>query len=82
MNSIKLESTLNALGLLTEKALDTCEDIYLHIRRLVPLVPSASGIRKKVLVLGSGWSAHAFLKVIVNYLAFLSFINHVVIGNR
>ena len=55
----------SAVGLLLEKTLDTLDDLAVILRRTLPLSarPSPRG-RPRVLVLGSGWSAHALLKVV------------------
>lgn len=52
---------------IVQRSLDTVEDAYLHLKR-VPydkgwLNEPALGNRKTVVVLGSGWAAHAFLKI-------------------
>ena len=56
---------------LIQRTLDTAEDAYLHLRR-VPydkgwfLAPEKED-RKTIVVLGSGWAAHALLKVADTY---------------
>jgi hypothetical protein len=56
---------------LLQRTLDTAEDIFLHLRR-VPydigwkLEPELED-RPTIVVLGSGWAAHAFLKVADTY---------------
>jgi hypothetical protein len=56
---------------LLQRTLDTAEDIFLHLRR-VPydlgwkLEPEVED-RPTIVVLGSGWAAHAFLKVADTY---------------
>ena len=84
-------STLDTLGLVTTKLLDTAEDVFLHIQRLTTsststssssmdstmmtsdfwkdwnentLSSSTTQTKPRLLVLGSGWSSHAFIKVI------------------
>ena len=68
IKSSSLKVTLNEAGLLLDKTLDTLEDVALHFKRLLtsPLnTAKGSGKRRPVVVvLGSGWSAHCFLKVI------------------
>lgn len=52
-----------------ERVLDTAEDAFLHLRRLPydwgwrKEDASSKSRKKTVVVLGSGWGAHAFLKV-------------------
>lgn len=49
------------------RALDTVEDIYLHARRLFnPFYSQDKKIddRPRIVIMGSGWSAHAFIKTI------------------
>jgi len=67
---------ISDVGLLTEKALDTVEDALLHIRRMglegaddeheqVPMWDEdTKDNRPVVVVLGTGWSAHALMKVV------------------
>lgn len=50
-----------ALGTASEALLDTVEDVTMHVRRFAP---SLSTGREKLVVLGSGWSAHALAKII------------------
>lgn len=53
-----------------ERVLDTAEDAFLHLRRLPydwgwrQEDPASKNRRKTVVVLGCGWAAHAFLKVV------------------
>jgi len=53
-----------------ERVLDTAEDAFLHLRRLPydwgwrQEDPASKRCRKTVVVLGCGWAAHAFLKVV------------------
>ena len=57
----------SAAGLLLDRALDSIEDLALILRRALtpsPPPPSSAEQRPRVLVLGSGWSAHALLKVV------------------
>jgi hypothetical protein len=74
---IKFSSSLtlaNDLLSLVEGSLDTAEDALLHFRRyirkqdLLFIQPHnydrPQGCRPRIVVLGSGWSAHAFLKII------------------
>lgn len=57
------------LGLLLERTWDTAEDIFMHLRRIPyekgwsELTPEAEVTRKTIVVLGSGWAAHALMKV-------------------
>jgi hypothetical protein len=69
--SSKLPDSSNLpLDVLFQRTLDTIEDVAVHLRRL----PHGEGkqiftreedqARKTVVLLGSGWAAHAFMKVI------------------
>jgi len=55
--------------LLLQRTWDTVEDIYVHLRRipyekgLSTLSEEAELTRKTVVILGSGWAAHALMKV-------------------
>lgn len=60
----KPPNKVTEFDLLIDKALDTCEDIGLHMRRMLPYNRSVARIRPRVVVLGSGWGAHALLKVV------------------
>ena len=57
------------LGLLLERTWDTVEDIFVHLRRIPyekgwsELSPEEEVTRKTIVVLGSGWAAHALMKV-------------------
>lgn len=56
-----------AQAIMMERTLDTLEDVAVHLRRL-PVefgfdAPQDDQDRKTVVVLGSGWGAHAFMKV-------------------
>jgi hypothetical protein len=57
------------LGLLLERTWDTAEDIFMHLRRIpyekgwTELSPEEEVTRKTIVVLGSGWAAHALMKV-------------------
>ena len=58
-----------ATAILLERTLDTLEDVALHIRRIPynqqwkDTTPPIPVNRKTVVVLGSGWGAHALMKV-------------------
>ena len=57
------------LGVVGERTLDTVEDAICHLRRkayemgTIQLTPGQEDSRKTVVVLGSGWGAHALMKV-------------------
>ena len=57
------------LSLLIDRTWDTVEDILVHVRRIpyekgwVDLTEAQEASRKTVVVLGSGWAAHALMKV-------------------
>jgi hypothetical protein len=57
------------IDVLSERAMDTVEDIWQHLRRIPyekgikTLSPEEDQTRKTVVVLGSGWAAHALMKV-------------------
>ena len=66
-----------ALGQLIEESLNTCEDAYLHFRRYFSSFyrlaqtrfrnitdTDSTDPRPRVVVIGSGWGAHALLKII------------------
>jgi hypothetical protein len=73
------DTFIRDLGLLIEKALYTVEDVALHVRRGLitatkPKVEEDAAAkllafgekadeRRRIVVIGSGWSAHAFLKI-------------------
>jgi NADH dehydrogenase FAD-containing subunit len=66
-------SLANDIGTLVAKSVDTAEDALLHLRRLGAeklLVETPTGYddardtRPRIVVLGAGWGAHAFIKVI------------------
>ena len=64
------------IGLVVTNILDTAEDAALHLRRkltrknsfdISPIEYSQatrSGEKPRLIVIGSGWSAHAFMKII------------------
>ncbi len=68
--SVTAEEALAVL----DGAIDTAEDAALHLRRLVRGTPAASTLqadfaddtdpRPRLVILGSGWAAHALIKVI------------------
>jgi NADH dehydrogenase FAD-containing subunit len=77
------------IGALVQRVLDTAEDAYLHLKRLpyefdwAVEPPKVEGKRRRetVVVLGTGWAAHALLKTIDTNLAkvvVVSPINHFV----
>ena len=57
------------VDVLLERTSDTIEDIVCHMRRMAyekgaaKLTPEEDASRKTVVVLGSGWAAHALMKV-------------------
>jgi hypothetical protein len=57
------------LGLLLERTWDTAEDVFMHLRRIPyekgwsELTTEEEVTRKTIVVLGSGWAAHALMKV-------------------
>jgi NADH dehydrogenase FAD-containing subunit len=57
------------LGILLERTWDTAEDIFMHLRRIPyekgwsELTPEEETTRKTIVILGSGWAAHALMKV-------------------
>ena len=57
------------ISVLLERTFDTIEDIWEHIRRMpyengwAEISPEEEETRKTVVVLGSGWGAHAMMKV-------------------
>lgn len=65
---LKTETGL-PLGIILQRTWDTVEDVWAHIRRIpfekgwVELSEEAEVTRKTVVVLGSGWAAHALMKV-------------------
>ena len=58
------------LEVLMQRTLDTIEDVAVHLRRIPfekggqQLSPREEETRKTVVVLGSGWAAHALMKVV------------------
>jgi NADH dehydrogenase FAD-containing subunit len=56
-------------SVLAERAFDTIEDIFQHLQRIpyengsAKITPEEELTRKTVVVLGSGWGAHALMKV-------------------
>jgi len=56
-------------SVLLERTFDTVEDVWEHMRRIpyengkVKITPEEEETRKTVVVLGSGWAAHALMKV-------------------
>mmetsp|Transcript_19616 Transcript_19616/g.43666 ORF Transcript_19616/g.43666 Transcript_19616/m.43666 type:complete len:690 (-) Transcript_19616:119-2188(-) len=65
---LKAETGL-PLGIILQRTWDTVEDVWAHVRRIpfekgwVELSEEAEVTRKTVVVLGSGWAAHALMKV-------------------
>lgn len=57
----------NLLEVLGERTLDTVDDVYLHysryFRAAIPESPTPTG-KPRIVILGSGWAAHSFVKVI------------------
>lgn len=51
------------IGIAFEKVTDTIEDAYLHYSRLLRREKRKT-TRPKVIILGTGWSSHAMIKVI------------------
>lgn len=57
------------VDVLLERTSDTLEDVFCHLRRMAyekgaaKLTPEEDASRKTVVVLGSGWAAHALMKV-------------------
>ena len=57
------------LSIILQRTWDTVEDVWAHVRRIpfekgwVELSDEAEVTRKTVVVLGSGWAAHALMKV-------------------
>jgi NADH dehydrogenase FAD-containing subunit len=57
------------LDVVLERTWDTAEDAFVHLRRLAyekgatKLTPQEEVTRKTIVVLGSGWAAHALMKV-------------------
>lgn len=57
------------LGVILQRTMDTTEDAWLHLcrqgyeRGTVTLTPEEDAMRKTIVVLGSGWAAHALMKV-------------------
>eukprot|EP01041_Mallomonas_annulata_P002647 gene2647-5197_t len=71
INPVLVKSAARDVGLLLEQVLDTAEDAFLHFRRGITLVKndtdmttSSSEKKPVVIVLGTGWSSHAFSKII------------------
>lgn len=70
-NSLVDEQPRLPVGTIIQRTLDTAEDVFVHLRR----VPYDSGWflekekvdRPTIVVLGSGWAAHALLKVADTY---------------
>jgi hypothetical protein len=64
------DSSSLPLDVLMERSLDTFEDIAVHLRRIPfekgeqQLTKEEAETRKTVVVLGSGWAAHALMKVV------------------
>jgi hypothetical protein len=64
------DSSSLPLDVLMERTLDTFEDIAVHLRRIPfekgeqQLTKEEAETRKTVVVLGSGWAAHALMKVV------------------
>ncbi|CAB9512827.1 Internal alternative NAD(P)H-ubiquinone oxidoreductase A1, mitochondrial [Seminavis robusta] len=60
------------LDVLLERTWDTAEDAFVHLRRLAyekgaaVLTPEEDVTRKTIVILGSGWAAHALMKVADN----------------
>jgi NADH dehydrogenase len=71
--SKKIEPKTNQGGIpfntLLERSFDTVEDVWEHLRRIpyengkVKITPEEEETRKTVVILGSGWAAHALMKV-------------------
>ena len=69
--SIRKEDPKFPVGTIIQRTLDTAEDAFLHLRRVPYDVGMALATEKEhrqtVVVLGSGWAAHALLKVADTY---------------
>ena len=63
------DSSRLPLDVVWERTMDTIEDIVAHLRRIPyekgteVLTPAQEASRKTVVILGSGWAAHALMKV-------------------
>jgi NADH dehydrogenase FAD-containing subunit len=69
-NNDKLpDSSQLPLDVILARSMDTLEDIALHLARIpyetgdAELTPEMEATRKTVVILGSGWAAHALMKV-------------------
>uniref|UniRef100_A0A0G4IC18 Uncharacterized protein n=1 Tax=Chromera velia CCMP2878 TaxID=1169474 RepID=A0A0G4IC18_9ALVE len=64
------EKALEAAGGLTTQTLDVVEDAFMHYNRIFQTFRKGRDLREKskdvprIVVVGSGWAAHAFIKVI------------------
>lgn len=59
-----LNSLLDDVSLLVENSIDTLEDISLHLLRNFNTYTVNDEKKRTAVVVGSGWAAHAFLKVV------------------
>lgn len=68
-NDLNTDPIVKAQSVLYESTFDTLEDIYTHMQRMpyekgwTKMPDDSDGSRKTVVVLGSGWAAHALMKV-------------------